>query len=61
VFLWLAIEFLIYPAIWGGNPLAYLYLVLTAIGGAIIYQLSKTYYSRQGIDISLAFKQIPPE
>ena len=61
VFLWLTMEFLINWAIWGGNWLAYLYLILTAFGGALIYRLSKTYHARQGIDISLAFKQIPPE
>jgi amino acid transporter len=61
VFLWLAVEFLLYPNIWGGNVLAYGFLVVTAIGGAVIYQVSKAYHSRRGIDISLAFKQIPPE
>jgi len=35
--------------------------VATAVGGSIIYFLSKAYYSRHGIDITLAFKQIPPE
>jgi hypothetical protein len=61
VFLWLASEFLLYPAIWGGNVLAYGFLVGTAIAGAVIYAISKIYHSRKGIDISLAFKQIPPE
>jgi amino acid transporter len=61
VFLWLASEFLLYPAIWGGNSLAYGFLVVTAIGGSLIYALSKAYHSRRGIDIALAFKQIPPE
>jgi amino acid transporter len=61
VFLWLTAEFLLYPGIWGGNSLAYGFLVVTAIGGAIIYTISKTYHARKGIDISLAFKQIPPE
>ncbi|HYB85154.1 MAG TPA: amino acid permease, partial [archaeon] len=61
VFLWLTLEFLINYAIWGGNWFAYGYLVVTAVGGSIIYLASKTYNSRKGIDISLAFKQIPPE
>jgi amino acid transporter len=61
VFLWLTSEFLIYPGIWGGNVLAYGFLVVTAIGGAVIYVISKMYHSRKGIDISLSFKQIPPE
>jgi amino acid transporter len=61
VFLWLTSEFLLYPAIWGGNPFAYGFLVFTAIGGALIYVASKMYHARRGIDITLAFKQIPPE
>jgi len=61
VFFWLTSEFLAYPAIWGGNTLAYGFIVGTAIVGAIIYGISKVYHSRKGINISLAFKQIPPE
>jgi amino acid transporter len=61
VFLWLTIQFLLVPSVWGGNPLAYGYLILTGIGGAIIYLASKTYHARKGIDISLAFKELPPE
>jgi len=28
--------------------------------GLIIYYISKAYHGRQGIDITLAFKEIPP-
>src|SRR5208282_3906706 len=41
VFLWLTSQFLAYPAIWGGNTLAYGFIVGTAIVGAIIYGISK--------------------
>lgn len=61
VFLWLTAEFLYYPLIWGGNTLAYGFIAGTAVGGAIIYALSKMYHSRRGLDISLVYKQIPPE
>jgi amino acid transporter len=61
VFLWLTAEFLLYPGVWGGNILAYGFLVAVAIGGALIYFASKTYLARRGIDISLAFKELPPE
>jgi amino acid transporter len=61
VFLWLTAEFLLYPGVWGGNALAYGYLIVAAIGGAIIYFASKTYHARKGVDISLAFKELPPE
>jgi len=61
VFFFLTAEFLLFPAVWGGNPLAYGFLIVTAIGGALIYLASKAYHARQGIDISLAFKELPPE
>ena len=61
VFLWLTVEFLLYPGVWGGNPLAYGFLVGSVILGVIIYYGSKTYHARRGIDISLVFKQLPPE
>ena len=60
-FLFLVYEFLAYPGVWGGNPLAYGYLVGAAVAGVVIYVLSKTYHSKRGIDISLSFKEIPPE
>jgi hypothetical protein len=61
VFLWLTSQFLLYPAIWGGNTLAYGFIVGTAIIGAVIYAASKMYHSRRGLDISLVYKQLPPE
>lgn len=61
VFFWLTAEFLLYPAIWGGNTLAYGFIVVTAVGGAVIYAISKKYHARQGLDISLVFRQLPPE
>jgi amino acid transporter len=61
VFFWLTSEFLLYPAIWGGNWLAYGFLVGSAVLGVVLYIGSKMYNARRGIDISLAFKQIPPE
>jgi amino acid transporter len=61
VFVWLTSEFLLYPGIWGGNTLAYGFIAGTAVGGAIIYAISKMYHKRIGLDISLVFKQLPPE
>jgi len=61
VFLWLTFEFLLYPGIWGGNSLAYGFLIASVVIGVIIYAASKTYNARRGIDISLGFKEIPPE
>ena len=60
-FTYLTAQFLLYPAIWGGNWLAYGFVIGVVIIAAIIYFASKTYHARHGIDISLTFKQIPPE
>jgi amino acid transporter len=61
VFLFLTYEFLVNWQIWGGNLLAYGFVVVTAIGGGGIYIISKSYHAKRGVDISLAFKEIPPE
>jgi amino acid transporter len=61
VFLYLAYEFLANPGIWGGNSLAYGFVVTSAVAGAAIYLTSKYYHSKHGLDITLAYKQIPPE
>lgn len=37
------------------------YLVITLIAGAVIYLASKQYHKSRGIDITLAYKEIPPE
>ncbi len=60
-FLFLIYEFLAYPLVWGGNNLAYGYLVAAAAAGIIIYALSKAYHKRKGLDVSLIYKEIPPE
>jgi len=61
VFLWLSFELVSQWAIWGGNWFAYGFLVVTAIVGSVIYYASKAYYKSKGIDITGAFKEIPPE
>ena len=61
VFLYLLYQFLAYPAVWGGNPFAYGYVAVSFLAGAIIYSASKHYNKKRGIDISLAYKEIPPE
>ena len=61
VFVYLTYEFLAYPTIWGGNPLAYGYITATFILGALIYAYRKTTSSKGGFDITMAFKEIPPE
>jgi amino acid transporter len=61
VFVYLTCEFLAYPSIWGGNPLAYGYITATFILGALIYAYRKATSSKEGFNIELAFKEIPPE
>src|SRR5208282_174812 len=60
VFLYITGQFLAYAAIWGGNPIAYGWVVGSFIAGVIIYIVSKSYYSKRGIDITLAYKELPP-
>jgi amino acid transporter len=62
VFLFIAYEFFAYPKVWGGNALAYGYILTAFVGGVVIYSIRKLIQSKKGgIDISLAFKEIPPE
>jgi len=61
-FLFLVYEFYTYGyQIWGASNLAYGYLVVAAVAAVVIYGLSKWYHKKRGIDISLTFKEIPPE
>ena len=61
VYIFLAYWFIAYRAVWGGNALAYGYDLAGFIIGATSYSLCKWYYGKRGIDITLAFKEIPPE
>ena len=61
VFTYLTFEFFAYPDVWGGNPLAYGYIVATFALGVIVYVASKILHGKKGIAVSMAFKEIPPE
>ncbi len=61
VFVFLLYEFLVLPSIYGGNLLAYGYVALSFILGLSIYLISRWYNLRRGVDISLAFKELPPD
>jgi amino acid transporter len=45
------------PAPWFNEA----YLAITLIAGAVIYLASRAYHRRRGIDISLNYKELPPE
>ncbi|MEM0074844.1 MAG: APC family permease [Conexivisphaerales archaeon] len=61
VFLYLISDFLAYPGIWGGNVLAYGYVAVSFVAGLLIYLVSRSYHKRKGINIDLAYKEIPPD
>jgi len=61
VFAYVSYEFAILPSVYGGNLLSYTFLLASFIGGLIIYIAHKYYLKKQGIDLSLAFKELPPE
>jgi len=61
VFSYITYQFLAAPTIWGGTNLAYGYIIATFIFGLVAYYVSKAYYSSKGVNITLAFKEIPPD
>jgi amino acid transporter len=61
VFVYITFLFLNYGSVWGANTLAYSYVVGSFVLGAVIYLVSKRVHASKGIDISLAYKEIPPE
>ncbi len=61
VFGFLSYQFLAYPGVWSLNNLTYAFIILSVVAGAAIYYASKSYHKRRGIDISLAYKELPPE
>ena len=61
VFGYLSYEFLANPKVWSLEPLTYYYIVATVVVGALIYAGSWWYNKKRGIDISLAYKELPPE
>lgn len=61
VFAALDYAFLTQWQIYGGNYVAYGYELAAVVFGVVVYFASRWYHKKQGIDISLAFKEIPPE
>jgi amino acid transporter len=70
VFAFISYQFFTNPTIWGtanlynnipGYYFAYIYVAASFIVGAAIYLASKSYHKSRGIDISLAYKEIPPD
>lgn len=60
VFAYITYQFLAYSSIWGGTTLGYAWAFGSFIVGVAIYFISKSYYGKRGIDITLAYKELPP-
>ena len=68
VFAYIVYQFFAYYPIWGGCStcgtsipvLGWSWVAGSFIVGLIIYAVSKSYYSKRGIDITLAYKELPP-
>ena len=43
------------------NPLSWAIMLFFWILGALLYPIGKLYYGKQGLDLSLVFKELPPE
>jgi glutamate:GABA antiporter len=61
VFGYLSYEFLAYPDVWGLNSLTGFFIGGSIVAGILLYFGSKWYNKKRGIDISLAYKELPPE
>ncbi len=70
VFAYITYQFFAFPSVWGfgppdwtnwtGNAIPYAYVAFSFVAGIVIYAVSKSYHSKRGIDISLAYKELPP-
>lgn len=61
IFLYVASEFIANPGVWGLSTLSYGFVIFSFLFGAAIYLASRSYHRRHGIDISLAYKELPPD
>ncbi|WP_069807658.1 APC family permease [Vulcanisaeta thermophila] len=62
VFVYLVYEFLAYPSIWGGNWLAYGVEIGAFVLGVVAYFVARhVSINKYGLDISVAYQEIPPE
>jgi len=61
VFGFVSYQYLANPGFTGLNNVTYFYVIATFIAGALIYLGSSWYHKKRGINISLNYKELPPE
>ena len=61
VFGFVSYQFLANPGFTGLNNVTYIYSGGTLVAGAVIYLASSRYHKARGMDISLNYKELPPE
>ncbi len=70
VFAYISYQFFTHPTIWGtgatalgipGYDFAYIYVAGSFLLGLVLYLWSKNSHKSKGIDIDLAYKEIPPD
>jgi amino acid transporter len=61
VFGFLSYQFLANPDVWSLKPLTYIFVIGSVVVGALIYAYSWWSNKKRGVDISMAFKELPPE
>jgi len=59
-FLYVSWQLLALPY-YGINPLSWGVMLFFWILGALLYPIGKAYYGKKGLDLSLVFKELPPE
>ena len=61
VFGYLSYQFVNNPAVWSLNSLTYGFIGITFLAGGLMYFWSESHHRKRGIDISLAYQELPPE
>jgi len=61
VFGFMSYQFLEYPGVWSLNDMTGYFVIGSVIVGILLYFGSKWFYGKKGIDISLAYKELPPD
>ncbi|MDG6988595.1 MAG: amino acid permease [Nitrososphaerota archaeon] len=61
VFGYLAYQFLTYQSVWALNSITFSFIIGSLVLGIVAFGGSYWYNKKRGVDITLAYKEIPPE